>query len=232
MSFGTKLKLNFILGILFLLVNQNATVATKINSVKNDNRKNDNVENNNAKSNTEEVIIDSDMTFEEAIFGSNAPQNILAEQVLLNVEYYSFDNKLHRGQVVVNKAVADDIVEIFEIIKQTKFPLAKVIPIVKYGWSDSASMADNNTSAFNYRVVAGTKKLSNHAFGKAIDFNPMQNPYRSKSGRLSPKGSSYNPKVAGTLTQDNVIVKKMIEKGWTWGGNFKTIKDWHHFDKK
>jgi len=187
--------------------------------------------NQNANS-EEEIIIDSALTFEEAIFGSEAPKNILAEQVLLDVDYYSFDGKLHRGQVVVNKAVADDIIAVFEIIKETKFPIAKAIPIVKYNWSDSASMADNNTSAFNYRVVAGTKKLSNHSFGKAIDFNPMQNPYKSKSGIFSPKGSNYNPTVAGTLTKENIIVKKMIEKGWTWGGNFKSIKDWQHFDKK
>jgi hypothetical protein len=81
-------------------------------------------------------------------------------------------------------------------------------------------------------VVAGTKTLSNHSFGKAIDFNPMQNPYRGKSGIFSPKGSNYNPKEAGTLTKDNIIVKKLIAKGWVWGGNFKSIKDWQHFDKK
>jgi len=180
----------------------------------------------------EEIIIDSEMTFEEAIFGSEAPVNIIAELVLLDVEYYSFEGKLHRGQVVVHRAVAADIVEIFEIIKETKFPIAKAIPIVKYNWSDSASMADNNTSAFNYRVVAGTENLSRHSFGKAIDFNPMQNPYISKAGVFSPEDSKYDPTVAGTFTQDNIIVKKFIEKGWVWGGNFKSIKDYHHFDKR
>ena len=201
--------LTTLLLVLFLTVNKNYTVNAQ-----------------------EEIIIDSEMTFEEAIFGSEAPANIIAVQVLLDVEYYSFDGKLHRGQVVVHRAVAKDIIEIFEIIKETKFPIAKAIPIVKYNWSDSASMADNNTSAFNYRVVADTKNLSRHSFGKAIDFNPMQNPYISRAGIFSPKGSNYNPKEAGTLTKDNIIVKKFIEKGWVWGGNFKSIKDYHHFDKR
>jgi len=190
------------------------------------------VEKNYTVNAQEEIIIDSEMTFEEAVFGSKAPKNILAELSLLDVEYYSFDGKLHRGQVVVHRAVANDIIEIFEIIKETKFPIAKAIPIVRYDWSDSASMADNNTSAFNYRVIAGTKNLSRHSFGKAIDFNPIQNPYISKAGIFSQEGSNYNPEKAGTLTKDNIIVKKLIEKGWRWGGNFKTVKDYHHFDKK
>jgi len=216
-----------LLFVLFFTVSQELINANVQN---NSNNKETHSKENNSKE--EEIIIDSEMTFEEAILGSPAPKNILAEQVLIDVEYYSFDGKLHRGQVVINNTVADDIIAIFEIIKETKFPIAKAIPIVKYNWSDSASMADNNTSAFNYRVVAGTKNLSRHSFGKAIDFNPIQNPYRSKSGVLSPKGSNYDTTTAGTLTNDNIIVKKLIEKGWVWGGNFKSIKDWQHFDKR
>ena len=79
-----------------------------------------------------DVIIDSDMTFEEAIAGTNAPDGIINNLTILNVEYYSFDNKLHRGQVVISKDVVNDISEIFAHIKHIKFPIKKVIPIVKY----------------------------------------------------------------------------------------------------
>lgn len=85
-------------------------------------------------------------------------------------------------------------------------------------------MADNNTSGFNYRVVAGTNRLSNHALGKAIDINPMQNPYKDKK-HVSPSGSKYDVTVAGTLTKDGAITKKFLELGWKWGGFYKSIKD-------
>lgn len=177
----------------------------------------------------EKIIIDSDLTFEEAILGTKAPQNIVNNLTIINVQYYSFDNKLHQGQLVIHKEIKNDIIELFDLIKNKKFPIEKVIPIVKYNWSDSASMADNNTSAFNYRNVSGTKNLSKHAFGKAIDINPVQNPYKSKSGILSPRNATYDKRKAGTLTSDNEIVKFLISRGWEWGGNYKSIKDWHHF---
>ena len=178
-----------------------------------------------------EIIIDSKMTLQEAIKNTKAPKNIINQLVLLDVEYYSFDNKLHRGQLVINTAIKDDIIAIFELIKKEKFPIEKCIPIIKYNWNDDASVTDNNTSAFCYRKVAGTKKISNHAYGKAIDINPVQNPYVFSNGKTQ-RGNKYNPKVAGTLTADSPITKKFIELGWEWGGNYKTIKDWQHFDKK
>jgi hypothetical protein len=178
-----------------------------------------------------EIIIDSQMTFDEAIKNTKAPKNIIEQLVLIDVEYYSFDGKLHRGQLVVNKSVKNDIIKIFELIKKEKFSIEKCIPIVKYNWCDDASINANNTSAFCYRKIAGTNRLSNHAFGKAIDINPMQNPYVSSKGTTK-RGNKYNPKAPGTLTADSPITKKFLELGWKWGGNYKTIKDWHHFDKK
>lgn len=180
---------------------------------------------------TNSVIVDSKMTLDEALAGTTAPDSIMQRQVLLDVEYYSFDNKLHRGQVVVDKDLENDIVEIFQLIKQTKFPVNKAVPIVKYNWSDSASMVDNNTSAFNYRLVSGTNRVSEHAYGRAVDINPVQNPYVSRTKQIIPAGAKRNPKARGTLTENSVITKKFIEKGWDWGGHFIPIKDWHHFAK-
>lgn len=181
--------------------------------------------------NEKEYIIDSQMTFEEAIFGTKAPKEIIDSLVLIDVLYYSLDNRLHKGQLLVNKSVAEDIKEIFELIRITKFPIGKVIPIVLYNWSDSISMEENNTSAFNYRFVAGTNRLSLHSFGRAIDINPFLNPVVYKDGRNVPKRAVYEPSKAGTFTEDNVIVKEFLKRGWRWGGHFSSYKDYHHFDK-
>ena len=178
-----------------------------------------------------DVIIDSDMTFEEAVKGTKAPKEVLESLVLLDVQYFSFDKKLHKGQLVVHKSVKQDVTEVFDLIFELKFPVNKVIPIVKYEWSDDESMADNNTSAFCYRYVSGTKRFSNHAFGKAVDINPFNNPVIYSDGKISPKGAKYQNKKDGTFSQEHPIVKKFIELGWRWGGNFQSFKDYHHFDK-
>lgn len=177
------------------------------------------------------VIVDSEMTFEEAIAGTKAPKNIVENLAIMNVAYYSFDGKLHRGQLVVHRDVQSDIEKVFELILKEKFPVAKCIPIVKYGWSDSISMANNNTSSFNYRTIAGTNRLSLHAYGLAIDINPYNNPVVYENGRISPKGAKYDPKKAGTFSSECQIVKLFKELGWRWGGEFVSFKDYHHFDK-
>lgn len=176
-------------------------------------------------------IIDSDMTFHDAILGTDAPKDILDSLVLLDVEYYSFDGKLHKGQLVINKILKEDIIAIFEFIKELKFPINKVIPIVRYNWSDDASMSDNNSSAFCYRFVANTTRLSNHSFGRAIDINPFQNPVVYANGKISPAGAKYDPEEAGTFHKDHPVVKEFKKRGWRWGGDFTSFKDYHHFDK-
>ncbi len=177
------------------------------------------------------VAIASEYSFDKAISGTKAPQTIIDSLTLLDVEFYDFNEKLQRGQLVVNIALADDIRELFEIIKRTKFPVAKVVPIVYFDWDDNASMQVNNTSAFNYRRIAGTNRLSHHASGRAIDINPFQNPVIYSDGKISPNGAKYNPKAPGTFTADSEIVQFMRSRGWRWGGDWTSFKDYHHFDK-
>ncbi|MGE5480665.1 MAG: M15 family metallopeptidase [Chloroflexota bacterium] len=179
----------------------------------------------------EDTTIDSKLTFEEAVKGSPAPDSIIKSLTLLDVEYYSFDGKLHRGQLVVSKDVAKDAREVFELIKTEKFPVAKVIPIVKFGWDDEKSMSANNTSSFCYRKVAGKKTLSRHALGRAIDINPFLNPVIYPGGRVSPKGAKRIPGNPGVFTPDSPIVKEFLKRGWRWGGMWKDPVDNHHFDK-
>jgi hypothetical protein len=93
-------------------------------------------------------------------------------------------------------------------------------------------MDDNNTSAFNYRNVANTNRLSNHSYGRAIDFNPFTNPAVYSDGKISPQGAKYNKNKPGTLTQESELVKFFKSKGWQWGGDWNSLKDYQHFDKK
>jgi hypothetical protein len=91
-------------------------------------------------------------------------------------------------------------------------------------------MEGNNTSAFNYRLIAGKKTLSLHARGRAIDINPSLNPIIYRSGRISPRHATYDPQRPGTLDESHPIVREFLKRGWRWGGHFKTLKDYHHFD--
>lgn len=181
------------------------------------------------EANTNSVIVDSQMTRAEALGNNAFPQFILDSQELLTVRYYSFDNKLHEGQLVVHKSLAADVQAIFREIEQSRFPIAKVVPIVYYNWSDSKSIADNNTSAFNYRTIAGTSRLSDHAYGKAIDINPYLNPWVGKKGKSE---RPYRPEQPGTITADGIVVQAFKKRGWSWGGSWKHSKDYQHFSKK
>ena len=155
----------------------------------------------------------------------------------MDVLYYSFDGKVHKGQVVIEKRLVRDIQRVFRVAFDNKFPITSVIPVshdkfYKNGeWnSDGQSMLSNNTSAFNYRVVTGGKKLSMHAYGFAIDINPVQNPY-FKGKVVLPEGAVYDPAIPGTLTRNCPVVRAFINLGWDWGGNWKSLKDYQHFEK-
>ena len=178
-----------------------------------------------------DIVIDSRMSFAESIAGTGAPDSLIRELCLIDVHYYSFDGRLHQGQLVVHQSVRRDVEEIFALIRQERFPVAKAVPIVQYGWSDEHSMADNNSSAFNYRLIDGTERLSRHAAGHAVDINPRQNPIIYGNGRILPDGAVYRPGTEGTLSADSAVVRAFEERGWRWGGLFENLKVLHHFQK-
>lgn len=178
----------------------------------------------------EGILIDSDYSLAEIFVQKIIPEHVKKELRLISVEYFSFEAKLHRGQILIHKDLVKDIIEIFEIIKVQRFPIAKVIPINNYDWSDDLSTSDNNTSAFNYRYVKGTKKLSAHSYGRAIDINPVQNPH-IKNNNLRSSKQRYNTNAEGTIISSSFLVKEFIKRGWKWGGNWKSSKDYQHFEK-
>ena len=180
----------------------------------------------------ENPIIDSELSYKEMLdsFNPDWPNEITEKQKLAAVLYYSFDSKIHKGQIIINEKLEKDIHEIFKLAIQIKFPIAKAFPISKYGWNDKISMEYNNTSGFNYRKIFGSERLSNHAYGFAIDINPLLNPF-IKDGKILPDGASYDQTKTGTLSAENLIVKRFKEFGWVWGGDWENIKDYQHFEK-
>lgn len=190
-----------------------------------------NYDNAQSQKSDSDSIIDSNVDFDEAIAGLSIPQTTLENLRIVDVYYYGFDEKLHKGQLVVHKDVVLDIIEIFEFIRESRFPVEKVIPISKYDWSDEKSMKDNNTSAFNYRFISGSRVISNHAAGLAIDINPRQNPY-IKNGSSLPSDCIYDTTKAGTISSSSQLVKEFKQRGWSWGGDWKSLKDYQHFEKK
>ena len=181
--------------------------------------------------NDEGAKADCNFGFSQAIDGSAAPLQIIDRLSLLDVLYYSFDGVRHQGQIIVDGDLEDDVYEIFAAIEKLRFPVGKVVPIVEYKWNDHQSMAANNSSGFNFRVIEGTTKLSLHALGRAVDINPVQNPIIYADGRIAPAGAVYNTKKAGTLAAEHPIVTEFLRRGWHWGGNFEQFKDYHHFEK-
>jgi len=183
-------------------------------------------------------IIDSRMSKKEVFDGLdlNCPSEIRRQQRIVKVKYYSFDNKIHQGQIVVDKDLVKDIKFVFKLALKEKFPIYSVIPISdrrfrrKNRWDDDLSMAANNSSGFNYREKTGGGSLSNHAYGRAVDLNTFQNPY-VKGATVLPPGATYNPDAKGTFTKDDPIVKAFIKLGWTWGGDWTSPIDYQHFEK-
>jgi hypothetical protein len=171
------------------------------------------------------------MTLQEALSGKEIPEEIRALQTLVEVEHWGFDQQWHRGALVVHRELADEVAAIFAEIAAARFPIEKVLPVAHYHWSDDLSMADNNSSAFNYRLAVGKPNLSQHSWGRAIDINPRLNPYL-RGELVLPPGAIYDPQVPGTLLENGPVVRAFESRGWTWGGRWTTLKDWHHFEKR
>lgn len=169
------------------------------------------------------------MSLDEALAGKDIPDDIKKQLALITVPYLSFDGTTAEGQLVVHAEVAEEAREIFKKLFEMQFPIARMVPVVAYDWDDDASMAANNTSAFNYRVIFGTDRLSNHSYGRAIDINPVQNPYQQRGGATVPPGARYDPSQPGTVT--TTVAELFKSCGWQWGGEWKERKDWQHFEK-
>ncbi|PCJ19611.1 MAG: hypothetical protein COB02_07650 [Candidatus Cloacimonadota bacterium] len=167
----------------------------------------------------------------------DCPQWVIEQIVLIKVPFIDFKLQDNFGYLLVHKNLENDLKIIFQKLYQIQFPIYSIIPMSdsKFWndkhWCDNLSMRLNNSTCFNYRTIAGKTKLSTHALGMAIDINPMQNPYICKKTIL-PKNGSYQINQIGTFSNNNKAIKIFENRGFFWGGNFSTMKDYHHFEKK
>ncbi len=153
----------------------------------------------------------------------------------LRVRHWDFQGRVRTGELVVATKHADDLVAVFEVLFDARFPLERMRLVSAYDGDDEASMAANNTSAFNCRTVAGTDRWSQHSFGAAIDLNPVQNPYVTAAGVSPRAGRAYADRAdrrastPGLITDDSVVVDAFADIGWEWGGDWTGEADYQHF---
>lgn len=150
----------------------------------------------------------------------------------IDLTYWGDDGRSHLGRLIVGVDQVDRVVLIFRDMYAARFPIHKVVPIDAYGGDDQASMRDNNTSGFNCRVVAGTSKWSQHAYGRAIDVNPLVNPYVRGSRVDPPEGAPYADRTrtdGGMIHAGGAAVRAFVAQGWGWGGSWSGGQDYQHF---
>lgn len=151
----------------------------------------------------------------------------------VRLRHYGFSGRVGVGTLVVHRAAAPDVVRVFRRLYAAEFPIRRMRPIERYGGSDFASIDADNTSAFNCRAVTGGTGWSEHAYGRAIDVNPIENPYVS-GGRTEHEASvpylDRSPYRPGMAVPGRVLVRAFERAGWGWGGRWKgAIRDLQHF---
>lgn len=158
----------------------------------------------------------------------------LSELRYVRVLHVGFDGKTHVGELIVNEKIADDIVEIMRELYKNGYEIERMLLVDEYGGDDDKSMADNNSSAFNYRTVANTSTLSNHALGMAVDINPLYNPYVTKKGVYPENGSQYADRsldFRAKIDHEDFCYKLFTAHGFEWGGDWTRNIDYQHFEK-
>lgn len=175
----------------------------------------------------------------DRIVGKSYPSDVKNAKIgfeelnYLHILYYDFENEVQEGEIICNKAIRDDLLEVFQELYEAKYQLCSVRLVDDFDANDEMSMEANNTSCFNYREIRDTGVLSRHGLGLAIDINPLNNPCVI--------GDSYEPLTAGEfvdrskdfdhkIDEDDLAYKLLTEHGFFWGGNWKSVKDYQHFE--
>lgn len=153
---------------------------------------------------------------------------------LLALTYWGFDGEVHLGRLIVNRDAAGPMLGAMRSLFRLHYPIRKMRLVDAYGAVDDRSMAADNTSAFNCRYVAGSHGVwSEHAYGRAIDLNPVENPYVTSSGYVSPPaGAPYadrSRRAPGLIHGGGAVVSAFAAVGWAWGGDWPWPKDYQHF---
>ena len=154
----------------------------------------------------------------------------------VDVDHIGFDGQPHRGELIVHEDLVPEVITIFDQLYRLHFPIDKIRPVDQYpGADDELSMEDDNTSAFNCRSIPGTNQWSEHAYGRAIDLNPLLNPSVDSTGAFQPhNAASYLDRGRtdpGLLHSGDPPVEVFTDRGWRWGGYWNTPVDYQHFER-
>ncbi len=154
----------------------------------------------------------------------------------VEVNYLGFDKQTHRGELIVHEDVVADVVAIFGQLYELGYPIEKMASVAGYpGAEDELSMRDNNTSAFNCRLLPSGNDWALHAYGRAVDVNPLINPYIDSDGNIEP--ATAGPYLDRSRTDPAMLhagdpaVRAFTDRGWRWGGNWRSPKDYQHFER-
>ncbi len=150
---------------------------------------------------------------------------------LVTVRHTTTDGGWASGGIVVHADVATDTARAFRTLYEQRVPVALLRPVSAYGGSDDRSMAANNTSGFNCRRTTSGAAWSEHSYGRAIDINPVQNPYVSGRTVLPPAGAAHTDRSqyrAGMLHATGGV-RAFTAQGYYWGGTWSSLKDYQHF---
>ena len=157
----------------------------------------------------------------------------------LQVLHWDAEGESRQGELVCNKTIAQDLQDIFKQLYKAKYPIASMRLIDDFDASDERSMTANNTSCFNFRYITGTKTVSKHGRGMAIDINPLYNPYvRLRDNHVEPAaGKPYAKRRAERtdipmkIDRTDLCYRLFVKHGFKWGGDWKSVKDYQHFEK-
>jgi len=157
----------------------------------------------------------------------------LGELRLVTLTYRGFDGRDHTGRLIVNRDAASALVAVFRRLYASRFPIRRMEPVDRYGGDDYRSIEADNTSSFNCRTATGSTRWSNHAYGRAIDVNPIENPYVSGGTTSHPASRPYLDRSRhgrGTAYEGGVLVEAFRSVGWGWGGSWRgSVRDYQHF---
>ena len=155
----------------------------------------------------------------------------------LHVLHKDKDGNVHEGEMIVNQHIAEDVLDILRELYKNGYPIEKIRLVDEYDAVDEASMADNNSSSFNFRFVSYTNHVSKHGYGLAVDINPLYNPYtKMVNGKRSVEPANGVPyldrekEFPYKITRDDLCCRLFLEHGFSWGGDWENSKDYQHFE--
>ncbi len=152
---------------------------------------------------------------------------------VVTATHHGFDGRDRLGRLVVHRDVAARVLLVLRRLYGEGFPIRRMVPVEAYGGSDFRSIEADNTSAFNCRFVDGTSRWSEHAYGRAIDVNPIENPYVTSAGTTSHRASAAYVRRSvlrpGMATAGRALVRSFDAIGWGWGGRWQGARDYQHF---